>query len=110
LIWLNEKYNSNQDRIDNKEYLTNCIENDFSKFDTETLIKKLDNIWIPCWKINYMSDIIENDFFKKEKYIKEILDPDLWKCVVPYEFIKYSNYKIEEIKNSPNIEKNKFNS
>ena len=102
---INWKFLDNNSRLENKGELKNIIENKFSKYSTKSLSIILDKIWIPNSRINSIKDVLDNEFYKKEKYIKEINHPKLWKCFVPYEFIKYNDFEIEKIKFSPDLEK-----
>lgn len=97
------KFNSNQDRIDNKEYLVNAIEKILIQYSKEELNIILDNLWIPNWKTNTMQDVLNEDMFYKHNFIKKIQHKELWDIVVPYEFIKYQSYTIEDIKSAPTL-------
>lgn len=95
------KYINNQERLNNKVFLTNKIESIFSKFEINNLSDLLTKIWIPNSKINKMSDIVENKELYKNKFLKKVKHKDLWDIVVPYEYIKYWDYNITEYESSP---------
>lgn len=100
LFW---KYNSNQERLENKNDLISIIEKTFLKYSKIQLQKKLTDIWIPCGKINTMQDILEDNYFYEEKYIKKMYHEQLWEIVVPFEFIKYWSYTMESLQPSPSL-------
>lgn len=95
------KYLNNQERLKNKVFLTNKIESSFSEFEINDLINLLNKIWIPNSKINKMSDIFQNKELYKNNFLKKVKHKYLWDIVVPYEYIKYWDYNIEEYKFSP---------
>lgn len=103
LFW---KFNSNQERLDNKDYLIDIIEKIFTSYTKENLSKILDNLWIPNWKINTMQDLLNDEVLYKNNFIKKIHHKELWEIVVPYEFIKYKSYSIEEPKKAPSLWEN----
>jgi crotonobetainyl-CoA:carnitine CoA-transferase CaiB-like acyl-CoA transferase len=100
------KFLSNDDRLKNKDYLTNIIEKEFIKYKKDELCLKLEKLWIPNWKINSILDLINDEKLFKNNFIKKIKHKKLWECVVPYEFTKYSSYNIEKIKKAPDIWEN----
>ena len=103
---LNWKYNSNQQRLDNKTLLISILENTFKNYSKEDLNKILDDFWIPNWKINTMQDLLNDEYLYENNFIKKINHKELWEITIPYEFIKYKSYNIEEIKNAPNLWEN----
>lgn len=104
LAW---KYSSNQARMKAKDHLVKTMEYIFDEYKTSELQEKLENLWIPCGKIASMTDLIENTKFFDENYLKKINHPELGEIVVPYEFIQFKKYKIEDIKYSPDLDKQK---
>jgi CoA:oxalate CoA-transferase len=103
LTWFQQQFISNQERLNNREQIVCYMENEFKKYNVTELISLLQDIGIPCGKINSMTDLLEEDFFRKEKYIQSIQDIDLWECTMPYEFTKYGSYPIEKYRKSPYI-------
>ena len=95
---------TNSQRLQKKEVLTKYIEKKFSDYTTGNLLDILTKKWIPCSAINTMTDLLENTNLYKEKYIKELKDDEGNTYSVPYEFLKYKSYNIEEIAPSPEIE------
>ena len=103
LFW---KYTSNQERLDNKEDLIKLMQEVFKKYTKEELSQILDTIGIPNGKINTLLDIVNDDTLYENKFIKKIHHKQLWEIVVPYEFIKYKSYPIEDITPSPDLWQN----
>lgn len=103
LIW---KFNSNQERLNNKNYIIDIIENTFKNYTKDQINKILDDLWIPNWKINTMLDLLNDENLYKNNFIKKINHKELWEIVVPYEFIKYKSYNIQDIKNAPSLWEN----
>jgi hypothetical protein len=54
-----------------------------------------------------MTDLIDTPKFFEENYLKKIHHPELGEVVVPYEFVHFKNYKIEDIKPAPDLQKHK---
>ncbi|MDD5769763.1 MAG: CoA transferase [Candidatus Gracilibacteria bacterium] len=103
------KYNSNQERLDNKNYLISLIENVFLNYTKEELNKMLDDLGIPNGKINKMQDLLNDKILYENNFIKKLNHEELGEIVIPYEFIKYKSYKIEEIKKAPKLGENNQN-
>lgn len=80
----------------------------FNSYKTDELIQKLEELWIPCGKIASMTDLINTPKFFEENYLGKMNHPELGEIVVPYEFVHFKKYKIEDLQTAPNIEKNKI--
>lgn len=102
---LSEKYKSNQERMLAKNHLVKAMEYVFDNYKTDELVEKLENLWIPCWKIASMTDLINTPKFFEDWFLKKYNHKELGEIVVPYKFIDFKKYKIEDIKSSPEIEK-----
>lgn len=100
------KFGSNSQRMVAKDYLVKYMEHVFDNYTTEELIKKLEGLGIPCWKIASITDLIDTPKFFEENYLKKMQHPELWNIVVPYEFVHFKKYKIEDLESAPNLQKN----
>ncbi|MFA6090846.1 MAG: CoA transferase [Candidatus Gracilibacteria bacterium] len=99
------KFSSNSERMVAKEHLVKNMEYIFDSYKTDALIQKLEELGIPCGKIASMTDLINTPRFFEENYLKKMNHPELGEIVVPYEFVHFQKYKIEELKTAPDLEK-----
>lgn len=86
-----------------KEHLVKTMEYIFDAYKTEELVKKLEDLGIPCGKIASMTDLIGNPRFFEENYLRKVQHPELGEIVVPYEFVQFKKYAIEEVRLAPDI-------
>jgi len=56
-------------------------------------------------KIASMTDLIDTPKFFEENYLKKMNHPELGEIVVPYKFIHFNKYNIEDVKVAPSIQK-----
>jgi crotonobetainyl-CoA:carnitine CoA-transferase CaiB-like acyl-CoA transferase len=75
-------------------------------FNSADLKKKLDLLQIPNGIIHKMTDIIDNQEYINSNYIKKVDHPQLGNITVPFEFIKYDQFPLENYIISP--EKNTY--
>lgn len=99
------KYSSNSLRMLSKDYLVKLMEYTFDDYKTDELVIKLENLWIPCWKIASMTDLINNKSYFDSQYLTKYKHPELWEIVVPYKFVDFKSYPIEAMKSAPDIQK-----
>lgn len=99
------QYSSNSLRMASREHLVKLMEYKFDSYLTDDLVKILEDLWIPCGKIASMSDLISNPKFFENKYLSKFSHPELWEIVVPYKFVDFASYPIEELKLAPEIQK-----
>lgn len=104
------QYSSNSLRMASREHLVKLMEYKFDSYLTDDLVKILEDLWIPCGKIASMSDLISNPKFFENKYLSKFSHPELWEIVVPYKFVDFASYPIEELKLAPEIQKNNSSS
>ena len=71
-----EKFNTNEKRLENREQLIKIINNEFKKYPSDILIKKLQKHGIPCAKVNKISDLIIDKQLSYRNMIKEISTPN----------------------------------
>ncbi|MDD5213713.1 MAG: CoA transferase [Candidatus Gracilibacteria bacterium] len=99
------KYSSNSLRMAASEHLVKNMEYQFDAYKTDDLVKKLEDLGIPCGKIASMTDLIANPKFFENKYLSKFNHPELGKIVVPYKFVDFKSYEIEPLKLAPDLEK-----
>lgn len=99
------KYSSNSLRMDAREHLVKNMEYVFDSYRTDDLVQKLEDLWIPCGKIASMTDLIANPKFFDNKYLSKFSHSELWEIVVPYKFVDFKSYPIEELKVAPDLQK-----
>lgn len=102
IVW---EFSSNALRMANKDHLVKLMEYKFDAYLTDELVKKLESLWIPCGKIASMTDLINTPEYFREWYLKKFNHPELGEIVVPYKFVDFKSFSIEELKLAPNIEK-----
>lgn len=100
-----EKFSSNAQRMVAKEHLVKTMEYVFDNYTTDELISNLEELGIPCWKIASITDLIDTPKFFEENYLKKMHHPKLGEIVVPYEFVQFKKYKIEDITIAPDLQK-----
>ena len=106
IYWFKWKFMNNIDRLANKKLIIEWIEDIFMNFNSADLNKKLDLLQIPNGIIHKMTDIIDNQEYINSNYIKKVDHPKLGKITVPFEFIKYDQFPLENYIISP--EKNNY--
>jgi len=92
-----QDFTTNQQRLKKQTALTAYIEKCFAKFDTSSLIKKLNKIRVPCAKVAQMSDLANNSWLFRNKAVVKINHPLLGPCLVPGFAIDFSESQKKNI-------------
>lgn len=77
------KYKTNQQRLENKDKVTNVIQNEFEKHTTEYWEETLTEHGFPCGPLNDIGDVVEHEQVEARDLVEDFDDPDWGTCKLP---------------------------
>lgn len=96
-------FSSNQLRLQNSDALTALIERVIFTIHVAELIKQLEELGIPCSRVNTMTDVAANPQYFAEKALLKFAHPVLGDCIVPGASIKFSRSAEKELEIAPAV-------
>lgn len=108
--WLKTKFvidlellKSNHERLQNNKYLTTILESVFKQYKATALVMLLQEIEIPCSKVNTMKDVANSKQNFSNGSLIKINHPRIGQCIIPGHAINFSIMEEAEISNAPQI-------
>lgn len=98
-----EKYNSNQNRLDNKEVITENIQKLLYSLSAEQIQEQLQKIGIPSAIVADLNDILNNNFYFEKNLLQKVCIPKIGEVAISTGGINFENNPSSEFIPAPKL-------